>query len=114
MAKYHRKAYTKTDYINLSLTDNKFFINCKRKYDLLNKEINHPNFLKITLNDWNCHTLQTFNQILDFLEFPKENRILVVPVKFKPEQRDFEGYSCSHLAKSYEVCKNIEAIRQNG
>lgn len=113
MAKYHRKVYTLEDYIKLSLTDNKFFINCKRNYDLLNKEIQDPKFLKITLFDWNHYTFQTFNQILDFLEFPKENRLLIAPVKLEKE-RDFEGYSCSHLPKEHEVCKNIEVIRQNG
>lgn len=90
------------------LEEPKFFSNIQKKWNKQNIEINDPRFLKITLEDWNNFTTQTYNKILDFLEFPKENRLQIVPVKV---ERDFEGYSCSFLDKDYKMCENIEVIR---
>lgn len=73
--------------------------------------MNDPRFLRISLKDWNNFTTQTFDQLLDFLEFPKENRLKLVPVK---PDRNFEGYSCSHLSKEHKMCNYIEVIRQVG
>ncbi len=104
-------AKTKTEVIELILKESDFFSNVKRQWDKLNQEIESPNVLKITLEDWNNFTFQTYSQILDFLEFRQEDRPLLVPVHV---DRDFEGYSCSFLPKEYEVCENVEIIRNGG
>ena len=109
-ALYHRQAKSKKELIELILNEPHFFSNLKRKYDQIDKEIEDPRFLKITLEDWNNFTFQTYNKILDFLEFPEENRLALAPVKV---DRDFEGYSCSHLSEEYEMCKNIQVIRNS-
>lgn len=114
MAKYHRKCFNIKDYIRLALEEPNFFKNIERNYNKLNKEINDPRFLKITLPDWNLFLKQTYNEILDFLEFPKENRLQVVPVRIYENDRDFDGYSCSHLDKDHKMCEQIEVIRERG
>lgn len=109
LAQYHRRAKTDRELIELMLKEPKFFSNIKKKWQKQEKEINDPRFLRITLEDWNNFTFQIYNKLLDFLEFPKENRMCIIPVKM-PE-RDFEGYSCSFLTEDQEVCENIEVIR---
>ena len=112
IAKYHTNAQTIEDYIKLAIKRPKFFYNINKKREILERNhISDPKFLKITLADWNKFTLETFNKLLDFLEFPTENRPFLIPVKFTEEQRDFEGYSCSHLPKDYIVNDNIQKIR---
>lgn len=111
MAKYHRKCFEIKDYIRLALTDTRFFLNIKKNYDKLNKEIDDPRFLKITLFDWNHYTKEIYHQLLDFLEFPKYNRVELAPVQV---DKDFDGYSCSHLSKDYKWCKQVEVIREHG
>lgn len=111
LALYHRSAKTLEDYIELSLKEPDFFINIKRRHDLLNKEIKDPRFLRIALEDWNNFLTQTFDKLLDFLEFPKENRLKLVPVKV---DRDFEAYSCSHISKDAKVCNRLEVLRSVG
>ena len=111
LAKYHRNASTIDDIIKLAIDEPHFFTNIKKKRDKLEKYINDPRFFKFTLKDWNCFTFQTFNELLDFLEFPKEHRPLIIPVKFTKKQRNFEGYSCSHLPKDYIISEKIEVIR---
>ena len=113
MAKYHRKCFTIKDYIRLALSEPNFCKNIERNYDKLNKEIDDPRFLKITLFDWNCHTKQTYHELLDFLEFPKDNRMQVIPVRLYENERDFDGYSCSHLDKDHKMCGQIEVIREH-
>lgn len=107
-ALYHRQAKSQKEIINLILKEPKFFSNIEKKYKLIDKVIFDPRFLRISLNNWNNFTLQTYNKILDFLEFPKENRLQLVPVKV---DRDFEGYSCSHLSEEHVMCENIQVIR---
>ncbi|MFW9872574.1 MAG: hypothetical protein ACFFG0_05675 [Candidatus Thorarchaeota archaeon] len=85
-----------------------FFVNIKKRYDKLNVEIDDPRFLRIPLEDWNDHLKIIFIDILDFLEFPKKNRIVLVPVKVR---RNFEAYSCSHLPKEQKVCNRVEKLR---
>ena len=112
IAQYHTNAKTIEDYIKLAIKRPKFFYNINKKREILEKNhINDPRFFKFTLTEWNHFTLEIFNKLLDFLEFPKENRPFIIPVKFTEEERDFEGYSCSHLPKTHIVNKNIQQIR---
>jgi len=109
LAQYHRRARTPAEIIDLVLNEPKFFSNIKKKWEKQQSEINDPRFLRITLEDWNNFTFQIFNRLLDFLEFPEENRPFLIPVK--SINRDFEGYSCSFLEPDQEVCENLEVIR---
>jgi len=110
-AKYFRGVKTDEDYIHLALKEPDFFINIERDWKLMEKEVSDPRFLKITLNDWNRFTRETYHRLLDFLEFPREGRIEIAPVKFTEEERDFEGYSSSFVSKGQIVNERIEAIR---
>lgn len=105
---YHRQVDSIEKLIKLLDSEPKFLQNIDQKYDQINKEIDDPRFLKITLEDWNNFTFQTFNELLDFLEFPETNRPFLIPVK---SNRDFEGYSCSHLPKEHLMCNQIKVIR---
>lgn len=78
---------TPEDFIRLSLKEPKFFINLKRKYDLLQTEIKDPRFLRISLERWNYSTKEVMKELLDFLGFPSENRPIFIPVK---TSRNFE------------------------
>lgn len=109
LALYHRRAKTKEQVIDLAMNEPRFFANIKKKWESLQKEIDDPKFLRINLNDWNNFTFQTFNKLLDFLEFSREKRPFLIPVK---SNKDFEGYSCSFLDPEHEVCENIEVIRR--
>lgn len=109
LAEYHRRAKSKEEIIKLAMEEPLFFSNIKKKWLKLQVEINDPRFLRIRLEDWNNFTFQTFNKILDFLEFPKTKRPFLIPVKI--EKRNFEGYSCSFLDPDQEVCENLEVIR---
>ncbi len=111
LAKYHRKCHDIKDYIELILKEPNFFKNIKKKYDKLDLDTEDPRFLKITLYDWNIYLKQTYHELLDFLEFPKYNRMELAPVM---SEKDFEGYSCSHLAKDHKWCEQVEAIREHG
>ena len=108
-AEYHRQCFTIEDYINLALNDSRFFLKAKQKYDRLNKQIEDHRYFRFTLSDWNNFTLQTFFDLLDFLEFPSEDRIYIIPVKMP--DRDFEGYSDSHISKDCKLEKPVEVIR---
>ena len=108
LAKYHRKASTIDEIIQLAINEPNFFANIKRKRDKLEKEINDPRFFRFSVEDWNNFTYQTFNDLLDFLEFPIENRPLLIPIQVN---RNWEGYSNSHLPKDTFINEKIEAIR---
>ncbi|MBD3196561.1 MAG: hypothetical protein GF317_16010, partial [Candidatus Lokiarchaeota archaeon] len=97
MALYHRQAKTIEDFITLSIQEPTFFLNHKKKFDRMNKntQIDDPRYFSFNLDeDWDNFTYQTFNRLLDFLEFPKTDRPLIIPVKV---DRDFEAYSNDHL-----------------
>ena len=112
LALYSRKVRNWKGYIKLAIKEPDFFINIKRKYDILNKEIDDPNFFRLSLEDWNRHLTIVFDELLDFLEFPKKNRLKLVPVKQK--KRNFEGWSCSHLPRDYVHSQRIEEIKEVG
>jgi hypothetical protein len=111
LALYFYQAKEKSDIIKLILHRPNFFVNIKRKWEKLEKPIDDPRFLKISLDDWNNFTTQTFDKLLDFLEFPKRNRIKLVPARV---DRNWEGYSCSHLPKEHKICERVEVLRKIG
>lgn len=111
-AQYHRQCFTIEDYIKLALDDPRFFLKAKKKYDKLNKQIEDHRYFRFTLLDWNNFTLQTFFDLLDFLEFPDEDRLYIIPVKMT--DRDFEGYSDSHISKDCQLEAPVEVIRKHG
>lgn len=108
LAEYHRGCFTMEDLINLSLVEPNFFLKQKKWYDLLNVPIEDHRYLKITLEDWNNWTLNIYNKLLDFLEFPKKNRMALAPVHV---DRNFEAYSDSHITKETIIDQPIEVIR---
>ena len=110
MAEYHRACVTIEDFIKLSLNEPTFFLKLKKKYDRLRVPLEDQRYLRVTLEDWNNFTLQTFFDILDFLGFPDEDRMYVIP--YHPMERNFEAYSDSHISKDCEIDKPIEVIRQ--
>ena len=109
LALYHRRAKSKEEIIHLAMNEPRFFPNIKKKWEKLQRPITNERFLRIKLEDWNKFTFQTFNKLLDFLEFPKTKRPFLIPVKMN--DRNFEGYSCSFLEPDQEVCENLEVIR---
>jgi len=111
LALYVEEANTKREIIQLILKRPNFFENIKQKWLKLDRYIEDPNYLKISLDEWNNHLTLVFDDLLDFLEFPKKNRLKLVPVKFTNGERNFEGYSCSHLPRDAKVCKRVEEIR---
>lgn len=114
LVKYHRQVFTLKSLIYLHYSEPQFLNNIKKHHDLLHQDIEDPRYFHFYLEDWNHFTNQTYHALLDFLEFPKENRLEVIPVKFSPEQRDFDAYSDSHLDKEHVMCKQIEVIRKHG
>lgn len=113
-ALYFRGVFSKNDFIDLTIREPQFIQNVITKYQKFDAQISsldHPNFLNIYLEDWNNRTLIIYNQLLDFLEFPKEGRPLLVPVKSK---RNFEAFSDSHERVDHTPCENIRRIRAHG
>jgi Ca2+-binding EF-hand superfamily protein len=112
LAKYHRKADTIEDVIKLAIDEPKFFNNIKKKHEKLHKDIQDSRFYRFSLFDWDNHTKIIFNELLDFLEFPKDRNVLLLVAK--PEGRNFEGYSCDHIDIDQPVCENVERCRETG
>jgi len=111
-ALYHRDIADINDLIDLQINEPTFVKNVIKKYTIFDEQISKinddPRFLNIFIEDWNNRTVIIYNQILDFLGFPKENRPLIVPVKV---DRDFEAYSDSHEKIEHVPCDNIARIR---
>lgn len=108
-ALYFRGVQTLEDSIKLSLTEPKYYLKVKKKWEKLNIAIDDPRLLRIPLEHWSLYLNQTYNSMLDFLNFPKKGRLQVVPVPRDP--KIIEGYSCSHLPVDHVPSKNIERIR---
>lgn len=70
----------------------RFFEVIKRKWEAMEKyrDFQHERFLYVNFEDLNKHTVKTFNEVFDFLEFPKEGRPLLLPIKV---WRNWECYS---------------------
>ena len=110
-AEYFRGVQTLEDCIKLSLEQPKFFLNVKKKWDKISAAIEDPRLLRITIDQWNYQLHQTYHLILDFLEFPKEGRPQLVPVRRDPEI--LNAYSDSHLPLDQVPCENIRRIRES-
>jgi len=80
----------------------------KENWELVyGKEIIHPKCLKVRLEDLNNYTVASFNEILDFLNFPTYGRPVIIPTS--PPDRNWEAYS-SILPKNHSICKRLEEI----
>jgi len=80
----------------------------KKYYEIIyGKEIDNKKCLKIRLEDLNKYTIATFNEILDFLNFPSYGRPIIIPTS--PPQRNWEAYS-SILPKGHKLCNRLEKI----
>ena len=83
-----------------------------RKFDKIyekvyGKQIDHPNCMKVNLEDLNAYTVAIFEELLEFLNFPETGRPVIVPVK--PSERKWEVYS-SILKKGRKVNKRLQEI----
>lgn len=80
----------------------------KRYWNLVyGKKISSPKCLRIRLEDLNNYTVSTFNEILDFLNFPSFSRPVLIPIS--PPNRNWEAYS-SVLPKGHNLFKRLEEI----
>ena len=70
----------------------RFFDIIKRKWEFLEqyRDFKHENFMYVHFNDLNNHTVKSFNELFDFLEFKKRGRPKIIPVKV---WRNWECYS---------------------
>ena len=107
---YFRKVQTLEECISLWLEDPAFIPKVRKKWDRLNAVIEDPRLLIISLDQWNYQLHQTYHLILDFLEFPKEGRPHLVPVRRDPEI--LNAYSDSHEPLDQVPCENIRRIRE--
>jgi len=77
---------------NIAKIHPNFYEIIKRKWDAMEKyrNLKDERFLFIDFEDVNNHTVKTFNEIFDFLEFEKEGRPFIMPIKV---WRNWECYS---------------------
>jgi len=70
----------------------RFYEIIKRKWEAMEKyrDFEHERFMYVHFDELNTHTVKTFNEVFDFLDFPKEGRPLLLPVKV---WRNWECYS---------------------
>ena len=71
------------------------------------KEVNNPKCLKVRLEDLNNYTIESFHEILDFLNFPTFGRPVIIPTS--PPNRNWESYS-SVLPKGHNLFKRLQEI----
>lgn len=77
-------------------------------YDkVYNQEINDPRCMTVNLEDLNNYTVNTFNELMDFLNYPEYERPIIAPI-LAPE-RNSEAYS-SILTKGQPLIKRLETI----
>jgi len=74
------------------------------------KEINDPRCKKFRLEDLNNYTISTFNEMLDFLNFPSFGRPIMIPIN--PSERNWQVYS-SVLNKNQPLCNRLKEIEKN-
>jgi len=98
--------HNELSYIGL---DNETLLEKTKRYWKLvyEKEIINPKCLRVRLEDLNQYTVATFNEILDFLNFPTFGRPVVIPTS--PPNRNWESYS-SVLPKGHNLFKRLEEI----
>jgi hypothetical protein len=80
-------------------------VNYKKVYG---KQFNNPDCLWINLDDLNKYTVDTFDTLLDFLNFPEYNRPKILAVK-PPGLRNWEAYS-SVLKQGHKLTGNLGRI----
>ena len=80
----------------------------KKMYDLVyGQEIDDPRCLMINLEDVNNYTVDTYNELMDFFNFPSESRPIIAPI-LAPE-RNSEAYS-SILKKGQPLIERLNKI----
>ena len=80
----------------------------KKVYGNIDK-ITDPRYKNFLLDDLNNYTNSTFNELMDFLEFPKEGRPLLFPVN--PPERNWQSYS-SVLKSNEELGSRLMDIEE--
>ncbi len=80
----------------------------KQSWELVyNSGINNPRVIQVKLEDLNNYTKDTFNKLMDFLNFPKVGRPPIIPIPLP--NRNWEAYS-SLLIKDGEICNKLKGI----
>ena len=89
---YYAGAFFMHPHKKLEEIEPRYFEGIKRRWIQLEKYRDHKsdNFLFLDINEINNDTVNEFNKILDFLDFPKEGRPMIIPVKV---WRNWECYS---------------------
>ena len=99
---------------NIPNINKRFFDIIKRKWLAMEKyrDFKDERLLFVDFEDLNSHTVKTFKELFDFLEFEKEGRIFILPVKV---WRNWECYS--NIEKSgnewFEEYDPLFVIRKN-
>lgn len=102
-----------------------FFERIRLQYDLIyNQEINDPRVLIVSLEDLNNHTHDTFNEIIEFLEFKMSlkqkiklfirilrNKVKPFVVPINPDNRNWSVYS-GMLPKGTELCNRLKYMNK--
>ncbi len=84
-----------------------FFDTIEKYWNIVySNKIEDPRVLWVNLDDLNSYTFNTFNEIFDFLEFPK-NRPILVPVN--PPERNWQCFS-DILAKGHKPSDTLKLI----
>lgn len=84
-----------------------FFGTIKRKWLRMEVPCKHEKYKRFHLDALNRYTVKTFEEVLDFLEFPKEGRPMLLPVK---AYRDWESYSNVSRTKDYKLEAKVKQI----
>jgi len=93
-----------------NMTEERLISKITRYWKLVyEKEINDPKCLTIRLEDLNRYTVNTFNEILDFLNFPSFFRPVLIPII--PPDRNWEAYS-SILPKGHKLFPRLQEINE--
>jgi len=86
-----------------------YFNTVKNNWFRLERPIKSEKYKKFNLDDLNTFTVETFTKVLDFLDFPKEGRPFIIPVK---AYRNWESYSNITHGKEHEVSDNLKRINE--
>lgn len=89
-----------------------YFDKIDRYYDMIYEkanEITDERYKNYQLNDFNNYTVDTFHDIMDFLNFPKEERPVLIPVN--PPERNWQAYSTT-LDKTEPIGAKLRDIQQ--
>jgi len=96
---YEKEAY-KAEY-------DEWFESIDSYYNQIYPKTESPKTFRVFLEHVNSYTVLTLNLIMDFLEFKKENRPLIVPVN--PPERVWEVFSCV-LPTGEKIARRLEHI----